>query len=86
MARHCSEGTPFPSLPSFASHLKQTADIAFPVIHGRFGEDGAIQVRAVGLCAWGPHEVGVLLAALVPRRTAAVAALLRPQLHLWLHC
>ncbi|CAA6654670.1 unnamed protein product [Spirodela intermedia] len=33
----------FGSLPEFAEHLSHSIDIAFPVIHGRFGEDGGIQ-------------------------------------------
>uniref|UniRef100_A0A1D1Y463 D-alanine--D-alanine ligase A n=1 Tax=Anthurium amnicola TaxID=1678845 RepID=A0A1D1Y463_9ARAE len=33
----------FQSLPEFAEHLSHTVDIVFPVIHGRFGEDGGIQ-------------------------------------------
>lgn len=33
----------FHSLSEFAEHLAATVDIVFPVIHGRFGEDGGIQ-------------------------------------------
>ncbi|KAM7264723.1 hypothetical protein ACFE04_002406 [Oxalis oulophora] len=33
----------FSSLSEFAEHLAATVDIVFPVIHGRFGEDGGIQ-------------------------------------------
>ncbi|XP_027176337.1 uncharacterized protein LOC113775590 [Coffea eugenioides] len=33
----------FESLSEFARHLAATVDIVFPVIHGRFGEDGGIQ-------------------------------------------
>ncbi|XP_010256986.1 PREDICTED: uncharacterized protein LOC104597236 isoform X3 [Nelumbo nucifera] len=33
----------FQSLSEFAEHLAATVDIVFPVIHGRFGEDGGIQ-------------------------------------------
>ncbi|CAI9097201.1 OLC1v1033574C1 [Oldenlandia corymbosa var. corymbosa] len=33
----------FKSLPEFAEHLTTNVDIVFPVIHGRFGEDGGIQ-------------------------------------------
>lgn len=33
----------FESLSEFAHHLAATVDIVFPVIHGRFGEDGGIQ-------------------------------------------
>ncbi|GLT89350.1 hypothetical protein SLE2022_073350 [Rubroshorea leprosula] len=33
----------FQSLSEFAEHLAASADIVFPVIHGRFGEDGGIQ-------------------------------------------
>ncbi|XP_038980270.1 uncharacterized protein LOC103702084 isoform X2 [Phoenix dactylifera] len=33
----------FQSLSDFAAHLAVSVDIAFPVIHGRFGEDGGIQ-------------------------------------------
>ncbi|XP_010553130.1 PREDICTED: uncharacterized protein LOC104823308 isoform X2 [Tarenaya hassleriana] len=33
----------FSSLSDFAEHLVSTVDIVFPVIHGRFGEDGSIQ-------------------------------------------
>ncbi|XAR68744.1 D-alanine--D-alanine ligase [Bertholletia excelsa] len=33
----------FESLSDFTEHLANTVDIVFPVIHGRFGEDGAIQ-------------------------------------------
>ncbi|KAI3900900.1 hypothetical protein MKW98_026467, partial [Papaver atlanticum] len=34
----------FKSLSEFAEHLASSVDIVFPVIHGRFGEDGGIQV------------------------------------------
>ncbi|KAL6002924.1 hypothetical protein ACLOJK_023146 [Asimina triloba] len=33
----------FNSLSEFAEHLSASVDIVFPVIHGRFGEDGGIQ-------------------------------------------
>ncbi|XP_072974647.1 uncharacterized protein [Typha angustifolia] len=33
----------FHSLSDFAEHLAASVDIVFPVIHGRFGEDGGIQ-------------------------------------------
>ncbi|CAM0145070.1 unnamed protein product [Urochloa decumbens] len=33
----------FRSLSDFADHLSTNVDIAFPVIHGKFGEDGGIQ-------------------------------------------
>ncbi|GLT54686.1 hypothetical protein SLA2020_278670 [Shorea laevis] len=33
----------FRSLSEFAEHLAASVDIVFPVIHGRFGEDGGIQ-------------------------------------------
>ncbi|KAF8041976.1 hypothetical protein BT93_A0544 [Corymbia citriodora subsp. variegata] len=33
----------FRSLSDFAAHLAASVDIAFPVIHGQFGEDGGIQ-------------------------------------------
>ncbi|KAK6943406.1 D-alanine--D-alanine ligase, C-terminal [Dillenia turbinata] len=33
----------FQSLADFAEHLAHSVDIVFPVIHGRFGEDGGIQ-------------------------------------------
>ncbi|TVU37113.1 hypothetical protein EJB05_10406, partial [Eragrostis curvula] len=33
----------FCSLSDFAEHLAATVDIVFPVIHGKFGEDGGIQ-------------------------------------------
>ncbi|KAJ0978329.1 hypothetical protein J5N97_013803 [Dioscorea zingiberensis] len=33
----------FHSLSEFAKHLAASVDIVFPVIHGRFGEDGGIQ-------------------------------------------
>ncbi|KAE8686916.1 putative short chain alcohol dehydrogenase [Hibiscus syriacus] len=33
----------FRSLSEFAEHLAVSVDIVFPVIHGRFGEDGGIQ-------------------------------------------
>ncbi|KAJ3682882.1 hypothetical protein LUZ60_013109 [Juncus effusus] len=33
----------FESLNEFTNHLSQSVDIVFPVIHGRFGEDGGIQ-------------------------------------------
>ncbi|CAI5497084.1 unnamed protein product, partial [Closterium sp. Naga37s-1] len=38
-----SMASPFPSLPAFAAHLSHAVDIVFPVIHGKFGEDGGIQ-------------------------------------------
>ncbi|XP_073364998.1 uncharacterized protein [Aegilops tauschii subsp. strangulata] len=34
----------FGSLSEFAEHLAANVDIVFPVIHGKFGEDGGIQV------------------------------------------
>lgn len=34
----------FGSLSEFAEHLAESVDIVFPAIHGRFGEDGGIQV------------------------------------------
>lgn len=34
----------FRSLSDFAEDLSTNVDIVFPVIHGRFGEDGGIQV------------------------------------------
>lgn len=34
----------FSSLSDLAEHLVSAVDIVFPVIHGRFGEDGGIQV------------------------------------------
>ncbi|PWA57213.1 hypothetical protein CTI12_AA411190 [Artemisia annua] len=33
----------FKTLTEFAEHLAESVDIVFPVIHGRFGEDGGIQ-------------------------------------------
>lgn len=33
----------FESLSNFAEHLAASVDIVFPVIHGKFGEDGGIQ-------------------------------------------
>ncbi|CAI8612891.1 unnamed protein product [Vicia faba] len=33
----------FPTLADLAKHLAAAVDIVFPVIHGRFGEDGGIQ-------------------------------------------
>ncbi|MCH88248.1 D-alanine-D-alanine ligase, partial [Trifolium medium] len=33
----------FPTLADLAEHLAASVDIVFPVIHGRFGEDGGIQ-------------------------------------------
>lgn len=33
----------FSSLSEFTQHLATSVDIVFPVIHGRFGEDGGIQ-------------------------------------------
>lgn len=33
----------FPTLADLAEHLSAAVDIVFPVIHGRFGEDGGIQ-------------------------------------------
>ncbi|CAK8542074.1 unnamed protein product [Lathyrus sativus] len=33
----------FPTLADLAEHLAAAVDIVFPVIHGRFGEDGGIQ-------------------------------------------
>jgi D-alanine-D-alanine ligase-like ATP-grasp enzyme len=34
----------YESHAEFIKHLKASADIVFPVIHGQFGEDGGIQV------------------------------------------
>jgi hypothetical protein len=36
----------FRSLTEFAEHLSANVDIVFPVIHGKFGEDGGIQVSS----------------------------------------
>lgn len=44
--RFCSLAQGFHSLSDFAEHLSTNVDIAFPVIHGKFGEDGGIQVCA----------------------------------------
>lgn len=41
---YCSLAQGFGSLAEFAEHLSHSIDIAFPVIHGRYGEDGGIQV------------------------------------------
>lgn len=38
----------FSSLAELAEHLVSAVDIVFPVIHGRFGEDGGIQVFDFG--------------------------------------
>lgn len=40
----CSLAQGFESLSDFAEHLAASVDIVFPVIHGKFGEDGGIQV------------------------------------------
>lgn len=40
----CSLAQAFASLSELAEHLVSAVDIVFPVIHGRFGEDGGIQV------------------------------------------
>jgi len=40
----CSLAQGFDSLSDFAEHLATNVDIVFPVIHGKFGEDGGIQV------------------------------------------
>lgn len=40
----CSLAQGFQSLSDFTTHLAASVDIVFPVIHGRFGEDGGIQV------------------------------------------
>ena len=42
--RFCSLAQGFQSLSDFVEHLATNVDIAFPVIHGKFGEDGGIQV------------------------------------------
>ncbi|CAN0916304.1 DNA topoisomerase 2 [Linum grandiflorum] len=39
----CSLAWRFSSLSEFAEHLAESVDIVFPVIHGKFGEDGGIQ-------------------------------------------
>lgn len=39
----------FRSLSDFAEHLAANVDIVFPVIHGKFGEDGGIQVSSYHL-------------------------------------
>jgi len=41
--RFCSLAQGFQSLSDFAEHLATNVDIVFPVIHGKFGEDGGIQ-------------------------------------------
>jgi D-alanine-D-alanine ligase-like ATP-grasp enzyme len=43
----CSLAKGFSSLDEFAEHLAASVDIVFPVIHGRFGEDGGIQVHYI---------------------------------------
>ncbi|KAI7734319.1 hypothetical protein M8C21_009451, partial [Ambrosia artemisiifolia] len=45
----------FDTLTEFAEHLAASVDIVFPVIHGRFGEDGGIQGSELdesGLSRW----------------------------------
>lgn len=43
----------FSSLSDLAEHLVSAVDIVFPVIHGRFGEDGGIQVLCTSLFSAG---------------------------------
>lgn len=43
----CSLAQGFKSLDEFVEHLAMTVDIVFPVIHGKFGEDGGIQVSFI---------------------------------------
>lgn len=43
----CSLAQGFQSLSDFMEHLAASVDIVFPVIHGRFGEDGGIQVNTL---------------------------------------
>mmetsp|Transcript_9928 Transcript_9928/g.36304 ORF Transcript_9928/g.36304 Transcript_9928/m.36304 type:complete len:1061 (+) Transcript_9928:97-3279(+) len=38
----------FGSLEEFTQHIAATADIAFPALHGRYGEDGGIQALLEG--------------------------------------
>ena len=38
-----SPGSMFESLDAMGAHIAATADIAFPVMHGKFGEDGGVQ-------------------------------------------
>ena len=38
-----SIATPFDSLDAMAAHIRETADVAFPTVHGKFGEDGGLQ-------------------------------------------
>ena len=40
----CSLAQGFQSQSEFVQHLAASVDIVFPVIHGRFGEDGGVQV------------------------------------------
>jgi D-alanine-D-alanine ligase-like ATP-grasp enzyme len=41
----CSTAQCFVSHDEFLSHLRDSADIVWPVLHGQFGEDGGIQVH-----------------------------------------
>lgn len=43
----CSLAQGFHSLHAFVEHLTVSVDVVFPVIHGRFGEDGGIQVSVM---------------------------------------
>lgn len=36
------EGDPFDTPEALAAHLKETADVVFPTVHGRWGEDGGL--------------------------------------------
>lgn len=49
----CSLAQGFSSLSDLAEHLVSAVDIVFPVIHGRFGEDGGIQVLYISLFSAG---------------------------------
>jgi len=42
----------FQTLSDLAKHLATAVDIVFPVIHGKFGEDGGIQVQYMYTYNW----------------------------------
>ncbi|KAI3474380.1 hypothetical protein Pfo_029241, partial [Paulownia fortunei] len=48
----------FKSLSDFVDHLATSVDIVFPVIHGRFGEDGGIQygLNFIGSATFGKFQ------------------------------
>lgn len=51
----------FYSLAEFAEHLASATDIVFPAIHGKFGEDGGLQVWLKWIMNNGKYSFGIYI-------------------------